>query len=486
MIVVPVEQRIDWKRPPLVLIALVLVNFLVFVFYQSSDAEIQEDAVDLYRYNQLLEVELPAYKAYLRKVDRKANFDPKDPYLMWYIVNDPNFSKFVKDHKRRYIPANKRGKWSRARAEVENVSAKTSINSFGLNPYEIEIITLLSHQFLHGDIFHLLGNMVFLVLTGFAVEAALGSRKFITFYLLSGIGGGLLFSFFQAGSGIQSGNLVGASGSISGVMAMYVVLYGLRKIEFFYWLFIFTGYFRAVAIVMLPAYILKELYFLVFTDGSNVAYTAHIGGFVIGAILVYLTQSLMGKSIDTDYLDGPAATRDPYFKELQTLYTHIERCDFKPAYERLQNLCKQRPNDSELADIEFNLLRALRPAKIDQYLTGRLGKAGNSRLILEAQAKMWKSADQAQRAALTGRDKSALIEALIDIQYFDVCEDVFRSMEAAEGEDRTELATSARIISNAYRVHGNRAKAKSYDQRARELMESKAAPLVNRGDFDVL
>ena len=64
---------------------------------------------------------------------------------------------------------------------------------------------------------------------------------------------------------------------------MYLALFRMRRIEFFYWLFVFVGYVRLPALVVLPLYIAKELYFYFADPASNVAFLAHAGGFVVGA-----------------------------------------------------------------------------------------------------------------------------------------------------------------------------------------------------------
>jgi len=235
MIIVPVEKKVDWKRPPLVLILIVLLNILVFVFYQSSDNSALGDAVGVYESKNLVKQEWSAFKAYSRRNGLPYEFEKNDPETVWYIVSDPGFDRFMRKNHRHYIKSAEYSRWRAARDRVEDISSTMSGRVAGFNTTEISPFTLISYQFLHGGVMHLLGNMVFLILTGFAVEAALGSLRFLGFYLLSGIGSALLFTLLEP----SAGTLVGASGSISGVMAMYVALFGFRKIQFFYWIFIY-------------------------------------------------------------------------------------------------------------------------------------------------------------------------------------------------------------------------------------------------------
>jgi rhomboid family protein len=87
--------------------------------------------------------------------------------------------------------------------------------------------TLLTYQFFHADILHLLGNMVFLWVFGDDIERALGRIRFLAFFLLSGVGGGLVFVANDPHSEIE---LIGASGSIAGVVVAYVMLRPCAKI----------------------------------------------------------------------------------------------------------------------------------------------------------------------------------------------------------------------------------------------------------------
>src|SRR5688572_15523617 len=85
-----------------------------------------------------------------------------------------------------------------------------------------EWVTLITYQFLHGGILHLLSNMLFLWVFGDNVEDALGHRKFLIFYLLCGVAGGLAHAAFLPSSPVP---LIGASGAVAGVIAAYLMLH---------------------------------------------------------------------------------------------------------------------------------------------------------------------------------------------------------------------------------------------------------------------
>jgi len=143
---------------------------------------------------------------------------------------------------------------------------------------------LLTHMFLHGSWMHLLGNMWFLWLFGNNVEDSMGRGRFLVFYLASGLAAAGLQVATNPSSGVP---MVGASGAISGVMGGYLVLYPTVRV---YTLMPF-GFIS----VPLPAWMMLLYWFglqllggLGASGEGGVAFWAHIGGFVAGAVLVKL------------------------------------------------------------------------------------------------------------------------------------------------------------------------------------------------------
>ncbi len=464
MIIVPVEKTIDWRRPPMVLIMLVALNVLVFAFYQGDDNEAVYDAVEHYRDKGLLNTEWRAYQAYTKMSDSSSDLRKTDKHAIYIIISDAGFDRFMAQGGERYIPSSKRARWRDARNELERISNKISSKAYGFHTDEISIIELFSYQFLHGDAMHLIGNMVFLVLVGFAVEAALGSAVFLAYYLAAGVGAALLY----AASSSSIGGLVGASGSVSGVMAMYVVLFGLRKIKFFYWIFIFTGYVRAAAIIMLPVYILKEVHSYFSIEGSNVAFTAHIGGFICGALLVWLTKEYRSNAIDETYLDNTPEEVDPTSAALQRVYELMGRCEFSKAWEMLKPIKQANANRKDIVELEFNLVRALHPSKLEDYLLHRMGKSGNSENLIGAQLQQWRKYNAVQRAGLSSAKRDSLLSSALDNSVLDIAEQVFETLKA-DDERAMTLAVSASQIATFCEQKNIPQKAKKYSQLAQNL-----------------
>ncbi len=144
---------------------------------------------------------------------------------------------------------------------------------------------IVTSMFLHGGWGHILGNMWFMWIFGNNVEDSMGRLRFVAFYLLSGVGAALAQVITQPASIIP---MVGASGAISGVMGAYVILYPRVRV----FTLVPLGFFLTT--IALPAWVMLgywiALQFLGSVGGaeSGVAFWAHIGGFVVGAVLIKL------------------------------------------------------------------------------------------------------------------------------------------------------------------------------------------------------
>jgi len=176
------------------------------------------------------------------------------------------------------------------------------IRTFGMVPLKMKLalagghytlpeafLPLITCMFLHGGFLHILGNMWFLWIFGGAVEDRLGPVSYLLFYFTCGIGSGLAQALFSWGSSLPS---IGASGAISGVLGAYVVFFPSSRILTLVPLFVF--FFTA----QIPAIIFIGLWFAIqFLSGvsalnaphgasmGGVAWWAHVGGFVLGALL---------------------------------------------------------------------------------------------------------------------------------------------------------------------------------------------------------
>ena len=161
---------------------------------------------------------------------------------------------------------------------------------FGLVPADFSWFTLFTSMFLHGGLFHVGGNMLYLWIFGDNVEDRMGHGRFLAFYVLCGTAAALTQVFTSPDSTVP---MVGASGAIAGVMGAYFVLYPRSRIVTLIPLFFFFQ------IVEIPAIFFLGIWFVMqFLSGvgsiaasatGGVAFWAHIGGFVagVGGVLLF-------------------------------------------------------------------------------------------------------------------------------------------------------------------------------------------------------
>lgn len=149
----------------------------------------------------------------------------------------------------------------------------------------VAVVPLFTSMFLHGGWLHLLGNMLFLWVFGGSVEGRLGHFGYLLFYLFCGLGAGVTHIVANWGSHIPS---IGASGAISGVLGAYIVLFPASKILTLVPLLVFFFTVRLPAILMLGYWFFIQFISGISTLGQGnpegVAWWAHIGGFVLGAL----------------------------------------------------------------------------------------------------------------------------------------------------------------------------------------------------------
>ncbi|PIE70895.1 MAG: rhomboid family intramembrane serine protease [Deltaproteobacteria bacterium] len=145
------------------------------------------------------------------------------------------------------------------------------------------LFTLLSYMFLHGGIWHLIGNMWSLYIFGDNVEDHLGHLRYLLFYLLCGVVSGFSHMMLNRLSDVPT---IGASGAIAGVMGAYFLLYPRARILTLIPIIIIPWFIELPAFVFLGIWFLMQLLNAAGSGAGGVAWWAHIGGFVMGMIAV--------------------------------------------------------------------------------------------------------------------------------------------------------------------------------------------------------
>ena len=359
MLIIPAERGIDWRRAPVVTGALILVCCLVYFSWQWNDDKRTHQAAEFYIQNGLLELEFQNYISHLHQTghDLDANAleaarnEGEHLYLSYAILSDRSFTVEMDKTDSRFWGEDVYSKWRSARTDVNAMLAEVSAFKLGLIPADSRAITYLTYQFMHGSTMHLIGNMVILALTGIAVEAAIGSTFFLVCYLLCGIVAGFAFTLFNWSDHVP---LVGASGSISGVMGMYAALYGLRKIKFFYSVIFYFGYFTAPALVMLPVWLAWEVINAVWGGNDGIAYTAHAGGLLAGGLVMLAGRSKLVQ-VEETYLDHAPDEDEEYRKALDDYQKQLAAFNFDAAGRKLAFLEEHYPNKNAVLEQRYFL-----------------------------------------------------------------------------------------------------------------------------------
>jgi tetratricopeptide (TPR) repeat protein len=204
-------------------------------------------------------------------------------------------------------------------------------------------------MFLHGGVGHLLGNMIFLWLVGCMLEMGCGRFLLFVLYVVGGLFAVGLFWLTNMNSIVP---LVGASGSIAGLMGAFTVLYGKKRVKIFLSLGFFFHYLKIPAIILLPVWIGKEFYQLAFSDMRQIAYWAHIGGLAGGALLGFLCLKFI-PFINTDALEEEP--EDEISPLLEKALKHISELDHDTGRRLLKQVLALDPKHTAAMVHLFNI-----------------------------------------------------------------------------------------------------------------------------------
>lgn len=163
-----------------------------------------------------------------------------------------------------------------------------------LGPY----VTLLTSLFLHGSFWHLLGNMWFLWIFGNNIEDIEGHFRFLLFYLLGGVAANMLQIAVSSSSTVP---VIGASGAVSAVLGAYILKFPRARVKTLLFIFIFITVINVPAVAFIGIWFFIQLISSIGRGGSNVAWFAHIGGFLFGLAAVKLFEKKRDKKRVSKY-----------------------------------------------------------------------------------------------------------------------------------------------------------------------------------------
>ena len=424
MLILPLHRPLTAANFPYATLLLIVLNALVFFGWQAGDDERTDAAARYYLEQDLGDVEGPAYARW-----REAHPDSPEPgdaadgmppqlATLDSIQHDPAFLADLHADKVITPDDEAYAAWRPLRAEFDRLWDDSFTQRHVMRFSEFDPGRMFGAMFLHGDTGHLLGNMVFLAFVGLLVEGALGSRQFLLLYLLGGMGAQLASLWFRWG---ETGSALGASGAIAALMGAFCVLWGKRKVRFFWWFFVVFDYVRAPALWLLPLWLGWELLSLAFNGGAGIAFDAHAGGMLAGAALAFVAVRLGRER--RDFLDAPDDADAVVDDSLPRALAHLAKLEIGEAKRLLAPLvatdaaplaariawyrcCRYEPAGVDVHAAALRVLQAPatlhergeRERVLDDYLKAQAGRAGFDVAAGVAVARAWIEADALEDA----------------------------------------------------------------------------------------
>ena len=261
MLIIPLTGKISWRNPPAVTICILLLNCLVFFFFQSEEKEIFYKAKEYYFESELAEIEVGRYVEYTQlkpkvmpSLKEQHKLD-EETLVRYHIKMDKDYGFLKKLHNNEIITYQDPvyAKWKKLRNIYEEKLSKVVFINYGFRPAYKSLTTFFTYMFLHGSFGHLLGNMIFLWIVGCVLELGCGRFLYTGIYLMGGFLAVGLFWLVYMQSTVP---LVGASGAIAGLMGTFTVLFGKKKVNIFYSLGFYFNFVKVPAIILLPTWLI--------------------------------------------------------------------------------------------------------------------------------------------------------------------------------------------------------------------------------------
>ena len=483
MLIIPADRGIDWRRAPVATLAIILLCALIYFSWQWGDHRRLQEAAQYYTQQKLLALEYPIFVSYLsqsRQKDKAAEVealweDDDKERVTYYLLVDYGFAQDLEKTDRDFWGDDVYSHWRESRTKLNEKLSTISAFHLGLIPAEHRPVTYVTYQFMHGDTFHLIGNMVVLAIAAVGVEAAIGTFNFLVCYLLCGIAAGLLYSVVNMGSYIP---LVGASGSISGVLGMYAAIYGMRKIRFFYSAIFYFGYFTAPALVILPVWILWEIVNAVWGDTSGIAYWAHAGGLITGGLGMLAARNYL-LQVEETYLDTLPDDDEQYRKALDDFLKQLAAFNFDGARRKLADLESQYPDKPAVIEHRY-YLEKLRPTSETFHATAMnlLSRPANDPAMIHILHDVYK--DYSGQKGLPRINDEMLLKLMLGFSQIEAW-DTLRDMMKEASSRRIQhpmLVKILRILARGLQGLGERDISERYQSMANSMeSELKDAPL---------
>ena len=351
---VPIKhENMAARRWPVVTLALIAINTVVFLFTFSA---MNDEAPEL--------GEVKSHILILAALHPELTLKPESQRLVagfkqshatqWKHVQDPYRDiidaydariKMMEDTSKLQDEADSLNQ------QLVQLSATSITEHYAFVPAHPSPISYLTANFLHGGIMHLVGNMWFLWLAGFVLEDLWGRWLYSAFYLVAGAAALQFYGWTNTGSITPT---LGASGAVAALMGAFLVRLPKMKIQMA-WLFWFRIYrFWAPAYWLLPLWLFGEIFYgTLFGSMSGVAHWAHVGGFLFGAVAaVAIQHSGLEQKANKAIEEKLGWSNDP---ELELASSNMEHGQLADAIAHLNAYVAKKPNSVDA----WNMLRQI-------------------------------------------------------------------------------------------------------------------------------
>lgn len=359
MFIIPLTGKISLRNPPIVTIAIVLINCLVWFVLQAGDTEKQHEAAELYFTSGLVNIEISHFLAYRDnrlqepvEIMTDDQLDEKTLVQNYLAMQGDDLFQQKLGNDQIITPSDQvYAQWKDLKTEYESIVSQLTSRRFGFTPAQKSLLTSFTYMFMHAGTGHLLGNMVFLWIVGCMLEMGLGRLKYAVLYIICGLSAVWLFWLIYMTSTIP---LVGASGAIAGLMGAFAVLFGRKRVKIFYSLGFYFNYLKVPAIILLPIWIGMEFYQLFGGGTTRVAYVAHVGGLIGGALFGIVCLKLALGFNDEVIADTPVDEISPL---IEKALKHIAELDMEAGRRLLEKVLAREPDNIDALTHLFNVLK---------------------------------------------------------------------------------------------------------------------------------
>jgi len=284
------HENMAARRWPVITLALIAINVIVFLFTMSAMDDESPQLGEVKSHILILAALHPELKMQTDEQRLVDGFKQTHPEA-WSRIQSP-YRDIIDAYDARIKMMEDT---SKLQAEMDQLNdqyvklASTSvIEQYAFVPANPRPISYITANFLHGGWMHIIGNMWFLWLAGFVLEDVWGRWLYSVFYLLAGAAALQFHAWTNAGSITPT---LGASGAVAALMGAFLVRFPKMKIEMGYIYFFRFRRFKAAAYWLLPLWLLTEIFYGSLSGSAGgVAHWAHVGGFLFGAVAALAIQ----------------------------------------------------------------------------------------------------------------------------------------------------------------------------------------------------